>query len=82
MDTLTAARVHFNSLSLDSSRSVERSPSQLNPDEPSSHTPPDRDENPSSSKPSLDFVISWELSFVIETCDVRYRITLAILGKQ
>ncbi|KAF2557397.1 hypothetical protein F2Q68_00015227 [Brassica cretica] len=82
MDALTAARVHFDSLSLDSSRSVERSPSQLSPDEPSSHTPPDRDENPSSSKPSLDFVISWELSFVIETCDVRYRITPAILGKQ
>ncbi|CAN6842937.1 unnamed protein product [Brassica oleracea] len=50
MDALIAARVHFDSLSLDSYRSVERTPSQLCPDEPPSHSPPDRDENPSSSK--------------------------------
>ncbi|KAF2596593.1 hypothetical protein F2Q68_00009941 [Brassica cretica] len=50
MDALISARVHFDSLSLDSSISVERTPSQLCPDEPPSHSPPDRDENPSSSK--------------------------------
>ncbi|KAG2282505.1 hypothetical protein Bca52824_053725 [Brassica carinata] len=50
MDALIAARVHFDSFSLDSSISVERTPSQLCPDEPPSHSPPDRDENPSSSK--------------------------------
>ncbi|KAL0734132.1 hypothetical protein Bca4012_010342 [Brassica carinata] len=50
MDALIAARLHFDSLSVGSSRSVERPPSQLCPDEPSSHSPPDRDEIPPSSK--------------------------------
>ncbi|KAG2311867.1 hypothetical protein Bca4012_026364 [Brassica carinata] len=50
MDALIAARLHFDSLSLDSSRSVERPPSQLCPDASSSHSPTDSAENPPSSK--------------------------------
>ncbi|KAL0876665.1 hypothetical protein Bca101_026370 [Brassica carinata] len=50
MDALIAARVHFDTLSLVSSRSVERPPSQLCPDASSSQDPTDSADNPPSSK--------------------------------
>ncbi|KAL0796338.1 hypothetical protein Bca101_067715 [Brassica carinata] len=50
MDALIAARVHFDTLSLVSSRSVERPPSQPFPDASSSQDPTDSAENPPSSK--------------------------------
>ncbi|KAL0898966.1 hypothetical protein Bca101_082927 [Brassica carinata] len=50
IDALIAARVHFDTLSLVSSRSVERPPSQLCPDASSSQDPTDSAENPPSSK--------------------------------
>ncbi|KAL0898917.1 hypothetical protein Bca101_082878 [Brassica carinata] len=50
MDALIAARVHFDTLSLVSLRSVERPPSQLCPDASSSQDPTDSADNPPSSK--------------------------------
>ncbi|KAG2328746.1 hypothetical protein Bca52824_011474 [Brassica carinata] len=50
MDALIAARVHFDTLSLVSSRSVERPPSQLCPDASSSQDPTDSAGIPPTSK--------------------------------